>query len=279
MLTPPSTPQKFRAPTIPSAYAVKVAKRRDAIQVFEDEARILTHLQRHSHDAHQYIIPFYGFGMSHTALVFEAATSGDLEGLITRTSTSLDTILTLFPALAKQLVSGLAFMHSAGIVHADIKPANILLDMTTTSPPQLIARYCDFSASFITSDTIPKGATGGGTWTYMAPEQLSSSPLISTPTPASDIWSLGLTLLSFLLSSSPYAEVESNLFMLREAVKMGEPVAFAERGGLGAERLEALRRCEQGREVLRWVEGALVKRREGRWEAREWVGLVGAEGE
>lgn len=275
VLTPPSTPERVRAPGLPTAYAVKVASRSDAVKVFEDEARILTHLQQHT-NAQQYIVPFYGFGMSHTALVFEAANPGDLSSLI-NPSTPLPAILAAFPSLARQLIAGLSFIHSAGVIHADIKPANILLS-TLPNTADLHARYCDFSASSLTTEDSPNSAAhGGGTWAFMAPEQLLSSPSLNTPTSASDVYALALTLLTYLLSASPFADLENNVFMLREAVKSGEPLSFADMSMHGANRLAALRGCQEGRQALEWLKGGLVKRREGRLSAEAWCGVVGVD--
>ncbi|KAF1354800.1 kinase-like domain-containing protein [Delphinella strobiligena] len=250
LLTPPTTPQKlssFASTALPRAIALKVASRSDALPVFESEARTLTHLQKSTtgqqESAEAYIIPFYGLSIRSKALIFQACNAGTLEDLInsSRAYSPAET-LNLLITLAPQLISGLAFMHAKGVVHADIKPANILVDRDEETST-LKARFADFSASFIwppcpsdsSSPAIPSTQTPappsagalGGTWAFMAPEQLSRDPNLSKPSFASDVYSLSITLLSLLIGGDPFKRVANNLFLLREAVKMGNVLGFA----------------------------------------------------
>ena len=74
----------------------------------------------------------------------------------------------------------------------------------------------------------------------MAPEQLRIQKDLNTPTFASDIWSLGLTLLYILVGGSPYAAAcGDNLFMLREAIKGGDPLGFARMDPVVQKRMSA----------------------------------------
>lgn len=112
----------------------------------------------------------------------------------------------------------------------------------------------------------------------MAPEQLLRDAALNTPTPASDIYALGITLLSLLIGDSPFAGMNDNLFMLREAVKCGTPINFARREFGAEKRLQNLdvewqRRGGQG-SVLDFVRPALKKDRAARCSAQEWVELV-----
>lgn len=66
--------------------------------------------------------------------------------------------------LTAELVCGLQYLHSSGVVHRDIKPENILLDRDG------YIRIADFSlaATNVSSSRRIKGCVG--TLTYMAPE-------------------------------------------------------------------------------------------------------------
>lgn len=256
-----------------SLYAVKVAVRPDAKAIFEQEARILTTLQR-SEDSGSFLVPFYGLDGRHSALVFEGVVGGSLESLVTRlkTMTELERHLelqddALFFRLACDLIDGLRFIHASGIIHADIKPANILLDISDQASgdrPVIRARYIDFSASFVDgSDSI---TNAGGTWDYMAPEQMRIQKHLNTPTFASDVWSLGISLLFILVGGSPYAAAcGSNMFQLREGIKNGDPISYAKVDPVIQKRFTS---CQDFVDVSKV---ALQKDRDRRLTAAAWL--------
>jgi hypothetical protein len=88
---------------------------------------------------------------------------------VTQPSLSLQEKLRLLKGIAR----GLAELHSIGVVHADIKPDNVLL--SGDNPPEV--RLADFGLSKLRSDTLIGVSTlaltnqGGGTPVYSAPEQ------------------------------------------------------------------------------------------------------------
>lgn len=269
-LTPPRTPE--RKPTMSKArlFAVKVPARPDANDIFNQEAQILTTLQR-SAFAHDHIVSFHGLDGRNSALIFEGVIGGSLGDLTNRLKVMTELarhleLRALFPGLAADLAGGLRFIHNAGIVHADIKPTNILLDITDNhdlQEPVLRARYIDFSASFVSGELTQNA--GGGTWDFLAPEQLQSRKDLSTPTFASDVWSLGITLLSTIVGGSPYSAMcGGNLFMLREAIKRGDPLGFARSDLIVQKRMDA---CQDFVDCCRL---ALQKDRERRYTAAAW---------
>ena len=275
----PSLPKRLfrkpRAPSAPLLFAVKTPARQDAKDVFLQEARILSHLQRRS-SSRMYVVPFYGLDARCDSLVFEAVIGGSLDDLssrlkqMTEVSRHLE-VISLFPGIAYDLIAGLEFMHANGVVHADIKSANVLLDIShhaSQQKPVIRARYIDFSAAFIPSEG--DGATNaGGTWDFMAPEQLRIQKELNTPTTASDIWSLGITLLTILVGGSPYAAAcGGNNFMLREAIKGGDPIGFARMDPVPRKRLAA---CQDFVDCCRL---ALKKDRENRITASAWMGWL-----
>lgn len=98
---------------------------------------------------------------------------------------------------ANRVASALAHAHDRGIVHGDIKPANILL--RNDGEPALI----DFNLS--QSAAAPAAQIVGGTLPYMAPEQLRS--LLSrqaTLSTASDIFSFGVILYELVEGRNPF---------------------------------------------------------------------------
>lgn len=89
--------------------------------------------------------------------------------------------------IAQQLCAGLAAAHDRGVLHCDLKPANIMLD------GQGQVRITDFGLAKLAEDDVPGEVAG--TPAYMAPEQLLSGET----SPQSDLYALGLVLAEILL--------------------------------------------------------------------------------
>lgn len=93
--------------------------------------------------------------------------------------------------ITKSVARALVHAHGAGILHCDIKPANILLDHGDE------ARLGDFGQSRLTSDQSP----ALGTFYYMAPEQ---AQLDAVPDVRWDVYALGAVLYHMLTGAPPY---------------------------------------------------------------------------
>ena len=89
-------------------------------------------------------------------------------------------------------------MHERGWVHLDVKPDNILMSRASE------VRVIDFSLSERIKGTLGKIFSGrkeiGGTLTYIAPETIRKE----APSPATDIYSLGITLYECLTGTMPF---------------------------------------------------------------------------
>ena len=94
--------------------------------------------------------------------------------------------------IGQELLSGLRVVHDRGLVHCDVKPANVMLG---AGPAKLI----DFGIASTPHEGTDDD-TSIGSLRFMSPEQLHGGAL----TPASDLFSLGAVLYDALTGNPPY---------------------------------------------------------------------------
>jgi serine/threonine protein kinase len=109
---------------------------------------------------------------------------------------------------AHGLLSALAAVHSAGIVHRDVKPSNILM---SASGPRLI----DFGIAFSNDATaVTKTGMVAGTPTWFAPEQFHTNKI----TNAVDIFSAGSILYYAATGMSPWGKEDTSVATTMNAI-------------------------------------------------------------
>ncbi|XP_023563514.1 obscurin isoform X3 [Octodon degus] len=96
----------------------------------------------------------------------------------------------------QQLVEGLQYLHSHGILHLDIKPSNILM----VHPAREDIKICDFGFAQKLTPLEPQYSKFGSP-EFVSPEIIRQAP-VST---ASDIWAVGVISYLSLTCSSPFA--------------------------------------------------------------------------
>jgi len=119
--------------------------------------------------------------------------------------------------IALNTVKGLHFLKDElQIIHRDVKPSNMLVNSKGE------VKLCDFGVSGQLEKSLAK--TNIGCQSYMAPERITGQGRnVTTYTVASDVWSLGISLVEIACGSYPYPpETFTNVFAQLQAIVEGE---------------------------------------------------------
>lgn len=101
-------------------------------------------------------------------------------------------------SIFRQMISGVAAIHDAGVIHRDIKPGNVMLDQSGT---EICVSIMDFGLARLYESETTVLARGfvAGTPGYIAPELLRGDP----PSQATDIFALGVLLQQMMIHDHP----------------------------------------------------------------------------
>ncbi|MGB2805061.1 MAG: protein kinase [Candidatus Zixiibacteriota bacterium] len=145
--------------------------------------------------------------------------------------------------IAIQLAQGLAKAHEKGIVHRDVKPANVMVTKDG------VVKIVDFGLAKLAGQIEPTTVgTIVGTVAYMSPEQARGEDVDQR----SDLWSLGVVLYEMLTGQLPFKSEHEGGMVYSILNREAEPIAALRKGvGMGLQRI---------------VSKAMAKRREERYQ-------------
>ncbi|NUS95553.1 MAG: serine/threonine protein kinase [Nocardia sp.] len=127
-------------------------------------------------------------------------------------------------AVVEQIAAALDAAHEGGLVHRDVKPANILVTSAD------FAYLADFGIARHESDTgVTQAGVAVGSYTYMAPERFESGPVTSR----ADIYSLACVLHECLTGATPFPASSVGV-LIRSHLTAPPPRASVQRTGLPA---------------------------------------------
>lgn len=142
----------------------------------------------------------------------------------------------LVSKFVKQVLSGLIYLHSQGVVHRDIKGANIL----TAKDGEV--KLADFGVATKLSETV-KTMSFAGTPYWMAPEMVENGH----GTSACDIWSLGCTVIELITGFPPYYDLDVMPAMFRLVQDPNPPLP----SGISSKLTDFLLACFQKEPLIR----------------------------
>lgn len=156
---------------------------------FRQEARAAANL------SHPNIVTVHDFGLDHGQLfiVMEYIPGKDLKTLLRqRGRFSVEEAIPLMV----QACAGIGYAHRAGLVHCDVKPHNMIVT------PDARLKVTDFGIARALSTITPdeKADVVWGSPQYFSPEQATGE----APSPASDVYSLGIVLYEVLTGALPF---------------------------------------------------------------------------
>eukprot|EP00762_Andalucia_godoyi_P000625 ANDGO_05391.mRNA.1 MAP3K epsilon protein kinase 1 len=125
-------------------------------------------------------------------IIMEYVENGSLQSVVKKFGKFPEPLVGLY---VSQVLIGLAYLHDEGVIHRDIKGANIL----TTKDG--IIKLADFGVAAKLSEIEAESVVGTPYW--MAPEIIELNP----PQYASDIWSVGCTVIELLEGNPPFFEL------------------------------------------------------------------------
>ena len=159
-----------------------------SVRRFQREARVLAKLKNPNIvGVHELRHTDEGF-----FIVMEYVDGGDLSVLLQGVPLPISKTL----SITRQLLQAFEKAHSAGVIHRDIKPQNIMISSTGE------VKVTDFGLAKLSSPETMITVTSGilGTMNYMSPEQLRGDELDHR----TDLWSLGVVLYEMLFGCLPF---------------------------------------------------------------------------
>lgn len=141
---------------------------------------------------HPNIVKYKGFvkEREYLYIILEFCENGSLHNIIKRFGKFPENLVAVYIA---QVLEGLVYLHEQGVIHRDIKGANLLTNKDGT------VKLADFGVASTATSTANNDAVVGSPY-WMAPEVIEQSGA----TTASDIWSVGCVVIELLEGHPPY---------------------------------------------------------------------------
>ncbi|XP_057538830.1 mitogen-activated protein kinase kinase kinase NPK1-like [Amaranthus tricolor] len=203
------------------------------IRELEEEVKLLKNL------SHPNIVRYLGTAREEEALniLLEFVPGGSISSLLGKFGSFPESVIRMY---SKQLLLGLEYLHKNGIMHRDIKGANILVDNKGC------IKLADFGASkkVVELATMTGAKSMKGTPYWMAPEVILQTGHNSS----ADIWSVGCTIIEMATGKPPWCQYQEVQALFHIGTTKSHPPIPEH---LSAEAKDFLSKCLQKEPCLR----------------------------
>ncbi len=179
-------------------------------QRFVQEAQAVARLN------HPHIVALYDFGEENGVayMVMELVRGEELAAWFDMSQDfHLDFTLEDAVRMSCELLDALGYAHRHGVIHRDVKPANVMLSQ------DLRVKLTDFGVARMAAVDVDRtGAEMVGTPSFMSPEQITGQAV----GPQSDLFAAGIILYQFLTNERPFRG--SGVFAVQQKILYDQPV-------------------------------------------------------
>lgn len=182
----------------------------------------------------------HGFVDDNPYILMEFCPGGDLSSKIGKKDIDVSRI-------SRDILCGLADLHSNGKVHRDLKPENVLFRADGTAVLADFGICGDRNKRMTERNIFGKPYQIFGTYAYMPPEQVNRTRGEATVLPTTDVFSFGVMLYQLLVGRLPFGPLENQNDLVR----------YQKRGKSGDWEREPLRNIPNGDVWEKIIEGCL----------------------
>lgn len=183
----------------------------EKLERFENEARTLSNL------SHPNIVKVIDFGLTPQPYIVMDFVHGQRLDQVLKTVGRFPTKIAI--KVFQQICAGMSVVHNEGLVHQDLKPANILVSKLETSDPSVL--ILDFgTARLLDSDTQKTGVIVGSP-PYMSPEQCEGRPTDQR----SDVYSMGCLMYEVLSGRKVFSAFSTEEYIFKHLNQLPQSLA------------------------------------------------------
>lgn len=191
---------------------IRIGQFNDEREIQHVQDRMMREAQAAGILSHNNIVTIYDIQHENgTAFIFMEYVDGDTLEKMLLADTPIDKQLIL--SILKQAAEALDYAHQRGIVHRDVKPANIMVRKDS------VAKIADFGIARMQSHSLTQTGQILGTPNYMSPEQISGKPVDGR----ADQYSLAVMLYEVLTGEKPFVADSLPTLLFRVVSESPQP--------------------------------------------------------